>query len=463
MMGELAPDQNSLFYDFCLEQQVPANHLLRQISQVLDLGNLRQHLHSYYSHTGRPSIDPELMIRMLIVGYCYGIRSERRLCEDVHLNLAYRWFCGLGLEDEVPDHSTFSKNRHGRFRDSDTLRFVFEEIVRRCVTEGLVGGEGFATNASTIKADANRQNGVPSCEGVHWEPEQVTRPVGEYLTELDQAYEGIATPKNISLADPQARWTAAPGGPAYYAFSDNYLIDIDHNIIVDVEPTPAHRVLEVESTKLMIDRVEDNLDIKPKRLIGDTAYGTAAMLEWLVKDKGIEPHVPVWDKSEKNTEMFNRPDFNWDAKGDCYQCPGGQLLQSRRRNFKDARGATVTMDKTIIYSASQHDCKTCELKSRCCPNTTHRKIARSIYEDSRDVAREISQTPEYLQSRRDRKKVEILFAHLKRIMKLDRLRLRGLTGARDEFLMAATVQNLKKLAKLRYKPPDPQIGTPVLC
>ena len=183
MMGELAPDQNNLFYDFCLEQQVPANHLLRQISQVLDLGNLRQHLHSYYSHTGRPSIDPELMIRMLIVGYCYGIRSERRLCEEVHLNLAYRWFCGLGLEDEVPDHSTFSKNRHGRFRDSDTLRFVFEEIVRRCVTEGLVGGEGFATDASTIKADANRQNGVPSREGVHWEPEQVTRPVREYLAD----------------------------------------------------------------------------------------------------------------------------------------------------------------------------------------------------------------------------------------------------------------------------------------
>ena len=403
------------------------------------------------------------MIRMLIVGYCYGIRSERRLCEEVHLNLAYRWFCGLGLEDEVPDHSTFSKNRHGRFRDSDTLRFVFEEIVRRCVTEGLVGGKGFATDASTIKADANRQKGVPSGEGGHWEPEQVTRPVGEYLDALDNAYNGIATPKNISLTDPQARWTAAPGGPAFYAYSDNYLIDIDHNIIVDVEPTPAHRSLGVESTKLMVDRVEQDLGLKPERLIGDTAYGTAPMLEWMVKDKGIEPHVPVWDKSEKNPVIFNRSDFNWDAQGNCYHCPGGQRLQSRRRNFKDARGATVTTDKTIIYSASQHDCKTCELKSRCCPNTTHRKIARSIYEDSRDVARAISQTPEYLQSRRDRKKVEILFAHLKRIMKLDRLRLRGLTGARDEFLMAATVQNLKKLAKLRYKLPDNGIGVPVTC
>ena len=187
------------------------------------------------------------------------------------------------------------------------------------------------------------------------------------------------------------------------------------------------------------------------------------MLEWMVKDKGIEPHVPVWDKSDSNTEMFNRSDFIWDTQSDCYHCPGGQQLKSRRRNFKNVRGATVTTDKTIIYSASQHDCRGCTLKSQCCPNTTHRKIARSIYEDSRDVARTISQTPEYLQSRRDRKKVEILFAHLKRIMKLDRLRLRGLTGARDEFLMAATVQNLKKLAQQRYKPPDHRIGVPVLC
>jgi len=462
MMGELPPDQNNLFYDFCLDQHVPPDHLLRQISQVLDLSDLRQHLRSYYSHTGRPSIDPELMIRMLIVGYCYGIRSERRLCEEVHLNLAYRWFCGLGLEDEVPNHSTFSKNRHGRFRDSDTLRFLFEEVVRRCVVEGLVGGQGFATDASTIKADANRQKGIPSGEGVNWEPEQVTRPVREYLDALDKAYDGIATPKNISLTDPQARWTAAPGGPAFYAYSTNYLIDIEHNIILDVESTPAHRSLEVESTKLMLDRVETDLDIKPERLIGDTAYGTAPMLEWMVKDKGIEPHVPVWDKSTNNTEMFNRSDFIWDAQVDSYLCPGDHRLQAGRRNFKEQR-SHVTKANTIIYRASQHDCKTCELKSRCCPNMTHRKIARSIYEDSRDVARAISQTPEYLQSRRDRKKVEILFAHLKRIMKLDRLRLRGLTGARDEFLMAATVQNLKKLAQQRFKPPDHRIGAPVLC
>lgn len=460
MMGQLPPDQNALFYDFCLEKYVPDDHLLRQIDRFFDLGPLRAHLAPFYSHTGRPSVDPELMIRMLVIGYCFGIRSERRLCEEVHLNLAYRWFCRLGLEEAVPHHASFSKNRHGRFRDSDTLRFVFEDVVHRCMAEGLVAGEGFATDASVIKADANRQRGVSGGEALDsFDVEHASRPVREYLNALVNEKTNTTTPKNISLTDPQARWTAAPGGPAFYAYSTNYLIDIEHNIIVDVEPTPAHRTLEVDSTKAMLDRVESRHDLKPKRLIGDTAYGTAPMLEWMVQEKDIAPHVPVWDKSDMNPDVFGRSDFVWDAAADCYHCPAGNSLQSRRRKFTRLR-STVTKANTIIYRSSQQDCKSCEHKAHCCPNTTFRKIARSVYEDARDVARAINQTPEYLQSRKDRKKVEILFAHLKRIMKLDRLRLRGLSGAHDEFLMAATVQNLRRLATLRYKPPDDRIGVP---
>ena len=166
MMGERQVDQGALFYEFSLERHVPADHLLRSIDRFVDLGAVREQLAPFYSAIGRPSIDPELMIRMLIVGYCFGIRSERRLCEEVHLNLAYRWFCRLGLEGEVPDHSTFSKNRHGRFRESDLLRQVFETVVRRCIEEGLVGGEGFAVDASLIKADANRQKGVEGDPGL---------------------------------------------------------------------------------------------------------------------------------------------------------------------------------------------------------------------------------------------------------------------------------------------------------
>src|ERR687890_1739589 len=185
MMGERLVMQESLFYEFRLEDHVPSDHLLRRIDRFVDCSGLRQHLASYYSPTGRPSVDPELMIRMLIIGYCFGIRSERRLCDEVHLNLAYRWFCRLGLEGRVPDHSTFSKNRHGRFRDSDLLRRLFEAVLARCIAEGLVGGDGFAVDGSLIKADASRQKGVEGAKGLA--PEVSGRAVDEYLAVLDDA------------------------------------------------------------------------------------------------------------------------------------------------------------------------------------------------------------------------------------------------------------------------------------
>src|SRR5713226_5765728 len=218
MMGDRQVQQNALFYEFSLERHVPETHLLRAIDRFVDLGGVRAHLAPFYSETGRPSIDPELLIRMLIIGYSRGIRSERRLCEEVHLNLAYRWFCRLGLDGDVPDHSTFSKNRHGRFRESDLLRRVFETVLGRCVREGLVGGEAFAVDASLIKADANRQNGIEGEKGLP--PEATGRAVEEYLAVLDDAAFGAATdvvPKFVSPADPAARWTGAHGGQAFFA------------------------------------------------------------------------------------------------------------------------------------------------------------------------------------------------------------------------------------------------------
>jgi transposase len=312
MMGQQAGAQEQLFYSFKLESHVPHDHLLRGIDHVLELSNLRQHLAGYYSHTGRPSIAPELMIRMLIVGYCFGIRSERRLCEEVHLNLAYRWFCRLGLENPVPDHSTFSKNRHGRFRESDAFRHLFESVLQRCMTEGLVRGEGFATDASIIKADAQRQRGVAGGEPIDWgDPETVARPVREYLAALEEENASGTMPKAISLTDPAATWTAAPGGPAFYAYSTNYLIDLKAGIIVDVEASAVNKAAEVEATRTMIDRVETTFGMTPDRLVGDTNYGSAAMLGWLVDEKQIDPDVPVWDKSERQDGTFSRSDFAW--------------------------------------------------------------------------------------------------------------------------------------------------------
>jgi transposase len=439
MMGRQSGNQDRLFYSFNLNEHVPPDHLLRGIDRFLDLSELRKHLVGFYSHTGRPSIDPELMIRMLMIGYCFGIRSERRLCEEVHLNLAYRWFCRLGLEDTVPDHSTFSKNRHGRFRESDAFRYVFEAVVQRCMAEGLVGGEGFAVDASLIRADANRSRAVSGVEFAYCEfdAQGSTRAVREYLQALDGTAAPEALPKSISLTDPMARWTAA-GGPAFFAYSTNYLVDMQAGVIVDVEATPAIRTAEVDATRVMLERVEERFNVKPDRLIGDMAYGSAPLLGWLVEQKQIEPHIPVWDKSARQDDTFSRDDFVFDAEQDHYVCPGGKHLRTTGRE---------TTEKTLLYCASTHDCARCSLKPKCSPNTPFRKIARNIHEFARDVARAISRTDEYLQSRKDRKKVEMLFAHLKRVLKLDRLRLRGRSGARDEFLLAATAQNLRRMAK----------------
>ena len=456
MMGERQTDQPELFYGFSLERHVPADHLLRSIDRFVDLGDIRAQLRPFYSDTGRPSIDPELMIRMLIIGYCMGIRSERRLCDEVHLNLAYRWFCRLGLDGAVPDHSTFSKNRHGRFRDSDLLRKLFEQTVAWCIAEGLVGGEGFAVDASMIKADANRQHSTP---GDEWEPpDDPGHAVREYLAVLDEAAFGGATPvvpKFISGSDPAARWTGANGGLAFFAYCTNYLIDLKHAVIMDVEATTAVRQAEVTAQRVMLDRTQQRFGIWPERLAADTGYGSAENLAWLVHEKGIEPHIPVFEKG-RTDGSFARTDFTYDHSQDLYTCPGGKQL---RRYWQDGRAAKARppVDGLYKYRARKSDCDGCDLRQRCRPGDAGRKLLRSIHEGARDLARDLSVTDAYLTSRRERKKVEMLFAHLKRILKLERLRLRGPNGAKDEFLLAATAQNLRKLAKL-IPMPQPAIA-----
>ena len=451
MMGEHRVGQDALFYEFSLERHVPVDHLLRSIDRFVDLSGVRAHLRPFYSEIGRPSIDPELMIRMLLVGYCFGIRSERRLCEEVHLNLAYRWFCRLGLQGGVPDHSTFSKNRHGRFHDCDLLRKLFETTVQRCISEGLVGGDGFAADASLIKADANKQRSAEGSEAVDWEAMAATRrSVREYLDTLDDAAWGAASevrPKFISKSDPAAQWTGALKGHAFFAYAVNYLIDLDHGVIVDVEASRAIRQAEVGAARTMIDRIQDQFGLYPERVAADSAYGSAEMLGWLVHERGIEPHIPVFDKSHRSDGTFSRDDFAYDHKRDCYICPAGKQLRQRQKIYRVPR-PFVDEDGMMRYRASKLDCQGCSLKPQCCPKAPARKIPRSIHEGARDMARDIAKTEGYRTSRCQRKKVEMLFAHLKRILKLDRLRLRGPNGARDEFHLAATAQNLRKLAML---------------
>src|SRR5215468_3946117 len=313
MMGRQDRDQGQLFYEFCLDDMVPKDHLLRRIDVFVTgaLADLHEQLKPFYSDIGRPSIDPELLIRMIIVGYCYGIRSERKLCEEVRLHLAHRWFCRLDLDDAIPHHSTFSENRLNRFRESDILRHIFERVVIAAMVMGLVKGEGFAVDASVMEANASRYHGKAPSELDWTEKQRQKRVVAEYLSALDAeaAAESDAAnddnsggserrrqrryerqpPKVISPSDPQSAWTAKANKRVQFGYGLNYLIDVENAVIVDVEATPARTYDEVAATRTMPDRTEERFDLKPRRLAADTAYGTGKFLGWLVKEKKIIP------------------------------------------------------------------------------------------------------------------------------------------------------------------------------
>jgi Transposase DDE domain len=345
----------------------------------------------------------------------------------------------------VPDHSSFSKNRHGRFRDSDLLRGVFERVVGICLAVGLIKGDGFAVDASLIEADASRYHGVEP-EKIDWNAiEKPSRAVREYLDALDGAEEpdeARKNPKVISPSDPASAWTAKANKRVQFGYGLNYLIDNEHAIIVDVEPTPARTFDEVRATGAMLERTKTRFGLKPKRLAADTAYGTGKFLNWLVQ-REIAPHIPVWDKGTREDGTFSRTDFIFQPEQDQYTCPAGKALKQYRRNFTVPRTDNAH-DGIRKYRASKRDCHSCELKARCCPNMPARNVLRSIHEEARDHARQLAGTPQFEQSRNERKKVEILFAHLKTTLRFERMRLRGLSGARDEFLMAAIAQNLRR-------------------
>jgi transposase len=454
MMGRQEDSQVQFLYAFDLDKVVPADHLVRQIDAILDLSWVHRELRPYYSHTGRPSIDPVLMIRMLLVGYVFALRSERRLCSEVQVNLAYRWFCKLSVEDKIPDHSVFSRARHERFRESDALRRVFEGVVAMCIAARLVGGEAFSVDASLIKADVDKKKRAPGDQPIAWpKVEQASHAVREYLAALDTAHSkeengegdnGGSTggrrrkpPKEVSLTDPQATWVARPGMDSFFAYDANYLIDNKAGIIIDAEGTRANRVLEISVTRTMIERVARRFGLQPQRLAGDTVYGAVSLLKWLV-DRQITPHIPVWDKSARSNGTFSRADFVFDQERNVYVCPGGVQLTST---------GNIDQGHIVYYRANKKDCSACSLKPRC-TTAAVRKVTRDLNEDVRDSVRALADTDAFQQSRRERKKVEMRFAHMKRILRLDRLRLRGLSGARDEVLLTATAQNLRRLVKL---------------
>ncbi len=295
-------------------------------------------------------------------------------------------------------------------------------------------------------ADASRFKRVEGSE-IEWTDEQrAQRPIREYLAAVDN--ENAPTnpkrkPKALSPSDPCAAWTTRGRQKVMFGYSLNYLIDTKEAVIVDVEATPTRISKEVDATETMVTRTKERFDLRPDRIAGDTAYGTGKMLGWLMR-RDIDPHIPVWDKSKRDDGTLSREDFPFDKDRDAYICPNGKPLRTT---------GTVHDGKTLRYRASKFDCQRCPLKARCCPNTPSRYIPRDVHEDARDYTRALMGTDAYLQSGRERKKIETLFGDVKRNLGLARLRLRGLTGASDEFLLLATVQNLKRLAKHAARPP----------
>ena len=429
--------QEQLFYSFRLEDHIPGGHLLRRLDSVLNFDRVRSVLAGHYSSTGRPSIDPELMLRILLIGYAYGIRSERQLCSEVHLNLAYRWFCRLGLDGVVPDHSTFSKNRYGRFRESDIYRVLFEDVVGQCCSAGLVSGEGFAVDGSLIGGDAGRTRRVESVEAIR-EGGAKTRPVREYLEALDAGNPvHPSDARYLSPTDPAAAWNVKEGR-GKFGYFNNYLVDTKHAVIVDVEATPAGLAQEIIATKAMLERVDETHDLRPEKLAADKAYGTGPFLGWLSK-RQIIPHIPVLDRQRQTDGLLPREDFTFHPEKNHYVCPQGKILKHY----------TARSDSPIhIYRALASDCKACSIRQQC-TRSAQRSLSVPFDESARQEAMALQNTEAFQHSRRLRKKVEMLFAHMKQQFRFTRLKLRGLAGAAEEFLLVATIQNLRRLTRLR--------------
>jgi transposase len=443
MMG-YQPQTEPLFHYFRLEDQIPEQHLLRLIDQHVEFGFVRERLKDFYSSTGRPSIDPEVLVRLLLVGYLYGITSERRLLEEVRMHLAYRWFTGLDFDQEIPDHSTFSKNRHGRFRQSGVFREVFEEIVRRCLEAGLVEGKNLVVDGTMVGADASRQSRVPRTQ--LGEAAQVSRTVREYLTELEHA-NPVADTEMVSTTDPDATW-ATKGGPAMMAYYDNYLIDPASRVIVEVEATPALFHQETVAARRMLQRIE-KWGLRPESLGADKGYGSGKFLEWLLA-RGVQPHIPVIDRRHQTGGRFTRDQFRYEPAENVYYCPEGKPLRYRGQH-RSMHGSS--------YCSTATQCQGCPQKQRCTP-AAYRKLFVHWYEPARQAARALVGTPAYERSRRSRYKIEALFAELKQRIRLPRVRLRRLWNVSEQFLLAATAQNLKRLVRfLAQRPRSPALSS----
>jgi len=449
MMGHHSRSE-SLFYYFRLEDQVPENHLLRLIDKHISFEFVRQQLKASYSETGRPSIDPELLLRILLIGYLYGITSERKLVEELRMHLAWRWFTGLGFDEEIPHHSTFSKNRHGRFQESKLFEELFEQILRQCVEVGLVQGKQLSVDGSFVEANAAKESRIPREQLV--EAAQVNHTLRQYLKELEEqnpVEEPVHRQDQVSTTDPDSTYATKGGTPARLGYYDNYLVDNHSCVIVGVQATAARMSQETVAAQDMIAHFVQWQGREPASIAADATYGNGEFLQWLL-DRGITPYMRTRDSVlRKNNPGYGPERFTYLPESNSYRCPAGEQLNYVGLNVRNRAHA---------YIGSAKRCGACSQKAQC-TSGRYKYLAIHIHESARQRARELANTPEFSTAQRQRKKVEALFAELKNQIGLRRLRLRRMKFVREQFFLAAAAQNIKRLVRFLSPPTPPLVLT----
>jgi transposase len=453
MMGQHDRSE-ALFYYFRLEDQVPETHLLRLIDKHISFEFVRQQLKDSYSETGRPSIDPELLLRILLIGYLYGITSERRLVEELRMHLAWRWFTGLGFDQEIPHHSTFSKNRHGRFQESKLFEQLFEQIVRQCVEVGLVQGQHLSVDGSFVEANAAKQSRIPREQLA--EAARVNHNVRQYLREVEEqnrVEEPVHEQDQVSTTDPDSTYATKGGTPARLGYYDNYLVDNASCVIVGVQATAARMSQETVAAQDMLTRFAEWQARAPESVAADTTYGNGEFLQWLA-DRNITPYMRTRDSIHRKRSPFFGPErFTYEPEHNRYICPAGQVL-----NY----GGRVYRNRAFNYIGTRKKCGACSLRPQC-TSAAFRGLIIHQNEPARQRARELVNTPEFTRAQRQRKKVEALFAELKNQIGLRRLRLRRLRFVREQFFLAAAAQNLKRFGAVPEPNHNPYDGSRLLA
>jgi transposase len=436
-----------MFYYVRIGNLVPENHLLRLIDRHIDFSFIRAKVKHLYSHTGRPSIDPEVLLRMLLIGYLYGITSERRLCEEVQMHIGYRWFVGLSLEDKVADHSTFSKNRHERFSEDDLFQKIFDEIVNQCISKGLLTGKHLTVDSTYIKANASFKSLEPIVVDMkpkeYIEKLKIENPVGDKPWEPGDDYphrgQKISNDSHRSKTDPDARLarkSLRATTDLYYA--GTYIMDNKSRIIVGTDIGKPDRKTDCEKALMQIRRIKWRHKMKPESLGADKGYSAGEFIDALITEK-IQPHIPIMDyRSQNDKGIYPIEEFSFDKERNIFICPEGKELKY---------WGIHKHSKQHVYRARKKDCSIC-IKKTACTRDTARSLSYHIYEESIEKARQFNETWGYRISQRMRKKIEELFGEAKEFMGLRRAKFRRMKFLREQVLMTATAQNIKRMVKL---------------